>query len=137
MNFQLDAKAVARTDKSSISTSGYYEGVITQCYLKSSGQSNAVALAFSFKSDDDATANFDIWVQGKDGSFTFGYDIFQAGLACFKLRAVLAKIGKVKVWENGEEIEAERSIYPELYDKKNRRNTSKRRIYKRKRRCWI
>lgn len=119
--FTLDTNAVNKADSVSnhITTSGYYEGTFKRV-SDQIGREGGHGVKFEFESVDGLTTEFTLWVESKTGEKTFSRDILNAGMACLKLRQVLAQQGTVREWDSVAKsfIEKQGIIYPDFCGKK-------------------
>lgn len=122
MGLSLNANDARRADNISsvIKESGKYIGVITRAE-KLLSKNKVEGLGLSFKTDDDASANYlDIYTMKPDGEKLRGFSIVQAILCC--TRTKVANDGNITFerWDNDERrmVQATAPGYPDLMGKR-------------------
>ena len=103
-----------------ITEMGAYTGVFTNVYETISGEKKTKGIVFDFKSDDDQTTEFAIWIQKANGEELFGMNVLQAIMACASVRGINPTQGVAKLYDkqSNSRIEKPVTILPELINKR-------------------
>lgn len=122
MGLALNSNDARKADNISsvIKESGRYVGIITRAE-KLKSHNGVDGVGFSFKSDDDATANYlDVYTVKPDGEKLRGYNIVQAILCCTKLRGAEEGPITFQKWDKqaGQMVQATATGYPSLMGKR-------------------
>lgn len=122
MGLSLNANDARRADNISsvIKESGKYIGVITRAE-KLLSKNKVEGLGLSFKTDDDASANYlDIYTVKPDGEKLRGFSIVQAILCCTRTKVANDGTITFERWDNDERrmVQATAPGYPDLMGKR-------------------
>ena len=118
--YQLDPNAARKADSTGnqINEIGKYVGKFTQAE-DIVAKTGTRGIALSFESDAGQKARISLYTMKTDGTKIMGFDLLMAILTCMSLRGINPQHGTVKVWDNEQRKEIERSgsIFPELCTK--------------------
>ena len=121
MSYNLDTNKAKKADQygGQISKIGAYTGVFTNVYETTSALKGTKGIVFEFKSDENQTAEFSLWVMNKQGEELFGMDAFHALMACAKVRNCNPVQGTAKIYDkqSNSRIDRPAQVIPELINK--------------------
>ena len=90
MEYALDTNAARAGDKTSnfINESGAYAGMFQRVEALISKEKGTHGIGFTFKTEDGASVNFDVWTVKGNGEKLSGFDAVQAIMTCMKVRGM-------------------------------------------------
>lgn len=118
--YALDTNSARKADSTGnqINEIGKYVGKFTQAE-DIVAKTGTRGIALNFESDAGQKTRISLYTLKSDGTRIMGFDSLMAILTCMGLRGIKPQPGTVKVWDNDQRKEVERSgsVFPELCTK--------------------
>lgn len=120
--YQLNPKLARQGDVRSgkyISEIGKYKGVFTIAEKVVSNEKGTHGVRFTFRSDEEQLANFDIWTKSASGEEYFGLNQLNALMTCMRIKSIQPAEGIIKRWDSiaKQEVPYTGQIFSDLMNK--------------------